>query len=370
MAPPEEEDSPDRWDRFLDGLDRAAKWPTRPGTTARARFLVLLALLSVVAAGAIFVSNHAWRDSLPRSTIAAVGIGLSVLCALWLFGNRGSTTALSVLAALGAILVAAGAAVNWDHVLSPGPPPPGAVVDCPDLSSQASFTGTVAPTEIGYTHLRAEADLHSPVHFRYPPGCTLAFDAYCLGEAKDDWRFDTQDPVWLRTASHDGFVSSADLKAGPPGGNVPEINCPGETPEPGRPEITAPLAPALKGRVTFAAADPDAIQVGFALYYDEAPGHLKKSGWHQLGVDLDTGDGINASWDSRSVPGQSSHRPAAVTLMAVPCNGLEFPSQDHIERAYWVANRQIRHGRSAATAPTPEHGGSAARTLACANTDR
>ncbi len=89
--------------------------------------------------------------------------------------------------------------------------------------------------------------------------------------------------------------------------------------------------------------------------------------WHQIGVDLDTGDGITEDWDSRTVPGQSRHAAATLTLMVVPCLGLEFPSRRHTERAYVVANRTRHiHGSTG----NAVHGGLAAREVACNNPER
>jgi hypothetical protein len=345
--------------------------------SARRRLVVLLVATAAIVGLVLLVSNNVWRGGIPpggipRSTIAAVAIGLEILFALWLFGARGSSTALAILTAIGAVLITAGAAIDWDQVLAAGPPPDGALVDCPERA-EGSFDGVVAPTELGYAHLRDEANLYSTVLLRYPPGCELALDGYCLGEPKDDWRFDTQDPVWFRVAAEreDGepadFIASADLKAGP-GSSVKEVPCPGQIPDPGRPEITAPLGDRLDGPVEFAAAVPGAIQVGFAVHYDDAPGPRSAATWHQIGVDLDTGDGITMQWDSRSVPGQSGHRAAAVTLMVVPCLGLEFPFKRHVERTYMVANRNRVSDRSRLSRSV--HGGSAARELACDNADR
>ncbi len=365
---PEPGENADLGDRLLGLLDRAARWPTRARTGPR--LAVLFVLLALIAGLVLVVSDNVWRERIPRSTIAAIAIALAVLSALWLFGLRGSKVALSILTALGAIFIAAGTAFDWSGLLGSGPPPPGAVVDCPDEAEQGQFDGVVAPTEIGYAHLREEADLHSGIVVRYPPGCELAFDGYCLGEPKDDWRFDIQDPVWFRTAGGDGYVASADLKAGPAGGNVPSVACPGREPAPRRPEVTAPLRPTISGPVEFAAAVPEAIQVGFAVYYDDDPGPRDASSWHQIAVDIETGNGISARWDSRSVPGQSLHRAADVTLMAVPCNGLEFPSDRHTERAYVVANRSVPHLEAKARAPDPIHAGPAALAIACDNPDR
>jgi hypothetical protein len=362
VSTPEEKRDP--WDRFLGWLDRAATWPQR-GSLGR-RLLLLVLSVAVIVGLVLFVSNNWWRDDIPRSAIAAVALGLGVLIALWLFGTRGSNVALSILAAIGAILIAAGTALDLDEVLSDGPPPKGALVDCPDFPD--GFDGIVAPTEIGYAHLRAEPNLHSDVLLRYPPGCRLAFDRYCLGEPKDDWRFDVLDPVWLRVRGGDGYVASADLKVGPPRGSVPRGPCVQDRRGPTPPALTAPLSQRLKGPVEIAASAPRAIQVGFAVYYRDLPGEPGSATWHQIGVDLNTGDGVTTTWDSRSVPGQSRRRAASVSLMAVPCLGLEFPALRPTTHNYFVANR----GRPSAPPmlnPSPESK-DLGRQIACDNVER
>ena len=371
----------DPWDRILGWIDDAAEWPRR-GRSSR-RLIALAAGLAAIALLAVLVSRISWREDVPRSTIAAIAIALAVLLALWLFGSRGSGTAVGVLAALGAILVAAGASLDWNKILGSGSPPEGAVVDCPDLPSDPEFTGVVAPTELGYTHVRLQAGF-SDVDARYPPGCELAFDGYCLGAPKDDWRFDTQDPVWFRLAEPlddggRGYVASADLKAGPPrvapaDGNagplryvVAEVGC--GTPEPTRPEITSPLRKRLTGPVEFTAAAPTAIQVGFAVNYDHIAGAKDSTrAWHQIGIDLNTGDGVGVSWDSRSVPGQRDGEVSRVTLVVVPCLGLEFPGRFAAKETYLIANHARRNAKATpAERPVVDAG---AREEACNNSDR
>ena len=358
----------DLWDRILGWIDDAAGWPQR-GRSSR-RLIALAVGLAVIAFLAVLVSRISWREEIPRSTIAAIAIALAVLLALWLFGSRGSGTAVGVLAAVGAILVAAGASLDWNRILGSGSPPEGAVVDCPDLPSDPDHTGIVAPTEIGYTHVRLEAGF-SEVYARYPPGCELGFDGYCLGEPKDDWRFDTQDPVWFRLtepleSGGRGYIASADLKAGPPGDDLNEIDC--GTPEPLQPEITSPRRDKLTGRVHFAAAAPNAIQVGFAINYDHLRGSVRSNRtWHQIGVDTNTGDGVSVSWDSRSVPGQSHGEVSSVTLVVVPCLGLEFPARSYAERTYSIANHAEPRAKAMPVGPLVVDG---VLNVACDNTDR
>ena len=352
-------------DRLLQRADRIAKWPR--GSSLRWRSTALAIALVTIAVGALLVATSVWRDELPRSTIAAIALAAVVLSVLWLFGPSGWKAALGILSAFGAILLAAGSALDLDQRLPDGPAPRGALVDCPDYPEGHVVDGYVASTELGYALVRGQPNLHSGVVVRYPPGCRLAFEGYCLGEPKDDWRFDVLDPVWFTLTNTEGYVPSADIRAGPKSGGLDALECPGGEAAPRPPEITAPPRGPLTGPVEIAAATPGAIEVGFAVYHPELADRPKPARWHQIGVDLNTGDGITASWDSRSVPGQGDRRPAWVTLLAVPCLGLEFPAEEFDARTYLVANGGGRVPRR--TTP-PADSITDARRLACDNVDR
>jgi hypothetical protein len=350
---------------LLKRADRLVKWPRDASLGWRA--ISLGVALLTVAGIAWLIAETVWRDELPRSTIAAGALAAVVLLVLWLFGPSGWKTALGILSAMGAILIAAGTALNLDQRLPDGPAPRGALVDCPDYPEGHLADGYVASTELGYALVRGRPNLHSGVLLRYPPGCRLAFDGYCLGEPKDDWRFDVLDPVWFTLATTEGYVPSADIRAGPAGGSLELRECPGGQPLPRPPELTAPTRGRLTGPVEIAAAAPRAIQVGFAVYYPEVSGRRESAHWHQIGVDLNTGDGATASWDSRSVPGQGDRRPASVTLLAVPCLGLEFPAEAVDQRTFVVANGG---GPKPQRITPPSESTVVARQLACDNVER
>jgi hypothetical protein len=348
---------------LLERLERLPSWPRRG--SRRSRLIVLAVWLLAVGGGAVLIAHLVWRDELPRSTIALGALVLVGLMILWLFGPSGWRIALTVLSAVAGLLVTAGTALDINGRLPDGPAPPGALVDCPGYPGGHHLSGYVADTQIGYTLVRRRPNLRAHVLEKYPPGCHLAFEGYCIGEPKSHWRFPERDPVWFRLAGREGYVPSADIRAGAKyAGRLSQHDCPGRWPAPRRPEITAPLERRLTGPVEIAAADPEAIEVGFAVYYPEIVGRPGSASWHQIGVDLDTSDGITATWDSRSVPGQSDRRPAPITLMAVPCLGLDFPAHDDARRNYVVANGG---GPTPPTNPPPKAKLADARRIACAN---
>jgi hypothetical protein len=306
----------------------------------------MLGIWILVAAGAYLVSRHWWRDDLPRSSIAIVAVVLCAGSALAIFGVKGPRTLVGVLATVGAVVAVGGGTVKVDTFLSDGPPREGAIVNCPSEPPAQALDGFVAETDLGYSHVRTQPSLSAHVLLRYPPGCELQFSSYCIGEPKIHWRFHDPDPVWFHALGdfHDGYIPGADIRAGPGPNSLPLRACRGGEPSPERPEITAPLEHKLKGPVEITVAAPNATEVGFAVYYEDQPGQPGSANWHQVGVDLNTGNDIRSDWDTRSIPGQSLRKPAALTIAAVPCLGLDFPFYRDRRliagmRSYEVANR-------------------------------
>jgi len=303
----------------------------------------MLCIWLAIAFGAYLVSVLVWRDDLPRSTIGAVALVLCAATALAIFGARGPKTLVGVVAAFGAVVAIGGGTVTLDALLDDGPPQEKAIVNCPP--EDPGKNGFVAP-DLGYALVRSEANLSGDVVLRYPPGCELRLPSYCIGEPKIHWRFNVPDPVWFRAPGdfRDGFIASADIRGAPSLKELDEAkSCP-DIPPPDTPEITSPLEQRLSGEVEITAPAPHATQVGFAVYYENHPSRPGTARWHQIGVDVNPSDGISAQWDTRSVPGQSTPRPASVTIAAVPCIGLESPYYDDGdlaagERRYVVANR-------------------------------
>ncbi len=300
-----------------------------------------------VFAAAWLIADLVWRDQLARWAIAAVGLVVLIAIVVWLFGLSWKTV-LAVLGGLGTILVFAGTALNLGQMLPDGPPPVGALVDCPDLP-EGDYTdgeltdGVVAATRLDYAEVRDRPNLGGKTLRKYPAGCKLAFEGYCIGEPKNHWFYHEQDPVWFWMADGDGYVDgyvpSADIAAGPSAVRVDYRECAHDKPLPDPPEITAPTGRRLTGPIEIAAAAPGAIEVGFAVYYADSPGGSDLADWHQIGVDAETGDGITARWDTRSVPGQGEHgRPAPITLLVAPCLGLQFPAPKFDWRHYVAAN--------------------------------
>jgi hypothetical protein len=310
--------------------------------------LLLMGLVwLLIAFGAWLVAKLTWRDDLSRSLIGGVALVLFAATALAIFGIKGPQTLVAVLAALGAVVAIGGGTIKVNALLSAGPPHEGALVNCPPQPSDEVTHGFVADTDLGYALVRTKPNLSAHVLLRYPPGCELQFTGgYCIGAPKAGWRFHDPNSVWFYALGdfRNGYIPDADIRAGPRGTHLPRKDCHGGEAAPETPEITSPLEHRLTGPVEITAAVPHANEVGFAAFYEDRPGDPTSAKWHQIGVDLNTHDGIAASWDTRSIPGQSSRHPAPVTIAAVPCLALEFPFRSDRGpsagvRSYVAANR-------------------------------
>jgi len=305
----------------------------------------MVGIWAVIIVGAYLVSLHWWRDELSRSLIGAMALVLCAVSALVIFGVQGPKTLVAVFATFGAVVAIGGGKANVGALLSDGPPQEGAIVNCPPQPPDRAPHGFVAEVGSGYALLRSDPNLSAHVPLRYPSGCELRFTSYCIGEPKLHWRFHDPDPVWFYALGdfHPGYIAGADIRAGPRANSLPFKRCPGE-PSPARPEITAPLEHTLKGPIEITAAAPNTTEVGFAAYYEDRPGRPQSATWHQLGVDLNTSNGVSSDWDTRSIPGQSLRMPTRLTIAAVPCLGLDFPfyKDGRVSagvRSYIAANR-------------------------------
>ena len=289
-----------------------------------------------VAAATWLIADLVWRDRLPRSAIAAGALAALALIVVWLFGSKGWRAALGVLSALGAILLAAGTALDLDQRLPDGPPPAGALVDCPDNPEGDYTDGFVAATRLNYTSVRDRPTLIGKIWRRYPAGCRLAFEGYCIGEPKVHWLFHEKDAVWFSLADGHGYVPSADITAGPSAENVRTPGLCSRQATTGAAGDHRAQGRRLTGPIEIAAAAPGAIEVGFAVCYADLAADPTWSDWHQIGVDVETGDGITARWDTRSVPGPGRARSpgldhgARCALLGAPVPGAESDQRNYV----------------------------------------
>jgi hypothetical protein len=290
--------------------------------------------------------------------VAVLLIGL-VLAGLW------GAKALALVAAL--LGVAGYANLNFlTNALPPGPQPPGALVRCPSLKLNTGWAGQI-DDQVGPTGAFAflGPSIYARGTHRYPRGCVLDFDGYCVGDALRDRRSALPNTVWYRRRGE--FFPGAAVtpilthrtKA------IARRDCAGGAPAPMTPAFVGPSAATVSGVVKLAAVAPYAEIVGFAAYFDNVSGNARSGSWHRLGVDPSSSGGFHLAWDTLSALGRDQSAATTVTVMAVPCLALDFPGKVQTTRDY----RVVRHvGAQATIASAPE--GTPALTAAQRTTAR
>lgn len=288
--------------------------------------------------GAVYVAAHGVATVAGHSaTVAGIGIlciGL-VLAGLW------GAKALAFVAAL--LGVAGYANLNFlTNLLPSGPQPAGALVRCPTARLSTGWAGEV-DQQVGTTGAFAYsgASVYARGTRRYPAGCVLDFDGYCVGESLRDLRSAAPDTVWYRRGKD--FIAGATITPISTSRRKGDAArpCPGSVPPPRTPAFLAPLARALSGHPRLAVVAPYAEMVGFAAYFDNVPGSRGTGSWHRISVDRSASGGFHVTWDTLSAIGKQRVG-TQVTVVAVPCLALNFPASVQSTRDYTVVpSRQL-----------------------------
>jgi hypothetical protein len=269
-----------------------------------------------------------WKsdEAISRREIASwclLGTGASLLLIWW------SKEALATVAAVLGFAGVTDLAILTDH-LPDGPSRVGELRKCPRAALDTDSSGRINETAgAGGAPMRATASTDFKVLYRFPAGCTLDFEGYCIGQSVTDLGNHAPNRVWyLHKDKQDGSIAlipgaevlSTYLK---PGTNPSK--CPGQQPGPKAPTLIR-LHPRVNGQtVTLAAAASYTEIVGLAMNHEEIPGDRQSRRWHRVSVDTSFGDGFALTWDARSVV-HTQHR-FHVWIAVVPCYALDFPSR-------------------------------------------
>jgi hypothetical protein len=189
----------------------------------------------------------------------------------------------------------------------------------PDLRGVA-FTGTTYG--IG-ANVRSGASLSAVVRLRVPPGCTLGFSGYCLGDVVQDETAGTPDTRWF-IAPDLGEVSSAIVHGNPPAGLAPSP-CPDDVPAPASITLSVRPAAGSPGGVELEATGSQVWIVGFAAQYRKG-GVGSAPAWHQLGLTgLGNGPAFQVLFQppAHAAPGGGA---GAIPIVAVACLGGDGPT--------------------------------------------
>ncbi|MFJ1709462.1 hypothetical protein [Kitasatospora sp. NPDC088346] len=181
----------------------------------------------------------------------------------------------------------------------------------------ALFQGT---TYAGSTRVRSSASRSAPVTDEIPPGCTVQFVGFCIGDAETDLTAGTPDARWFKLGSG-GMVPSGMVHGNPPWESRPD-RCPGEFPAPSSISLVAAPRPSDPEAVELRASGSYLGIVGFAGYFSDSGQAVPVPRWHQLGLIGVGVDGFVLPW--RIAKPTADQGP--IQLVAVACLGGDGPT--------------------------------------------
>lgn len=218
-------------------------------------------------------------------------------------------------------------------------------------ASPGSFLGL---TYGAGANVRIGASMAAPVLVRLPPGCTVRFSGYCLGDVVQDATSATPDMRWFILPDQ-GEVASAVVHGDPPA-SVPPQQCPDSVPGPS--SISVSLSPAQSGGgvVDLTAKGVRLWIVGFAAYYGSGPSGASPK-WHQLGMTTATAGSFNALLRTALVTGSSTSPGVRVVAAAclggdgatdVAASGVVEPGRSFVLKADTLASADLAAAERAA----------------------
>lgn len=188
----------------------------------------------------------------------------------------------------------------------PGPPPD-------QTAAPGSFLGlTYGPG----ANVRTGASMSASVVVRLPPGCTVRFSGYCLGDVVQDATSATPDMRWFILPDQ-GEVASAVVHGDPSVSAAPQ-QCPDSVPGPSSISISLSPAESGGGVVDLTAKGVHLWIVGFAAYYATGSSGAAPK-WHQLGMTTAAAGSFNALLRTALVAGSSTS--SGIPVVAAACLG-------------------------------------------------
>jgi hypothetical protein len=243
---------------------------------------------------------------------------------------------------LGGVIVSTLALIG---VLLPAVPATSAEdVACPGARLRGvTSLGTAATSVVGGINARAEANLSSTQLARYPTGCTIGFDGFCVGRPVRDVTYaglpvQRRDGRWLRIArsrtpvkhwlAHklsgephsDQYIAAAVVQTRSFASlSDQRIECPAGRPDSGKATITISRMP--DGTVRLQGRSEHSYDLQYAVVIPQATSGDK---YRQITADAAQVGIWNARATAQSVPTSG----AVVVVVAAPCIGPSIPPFD------------------------------------------
>ncbi|WP_052681794.1 helix-turn-helix domain-containing protein [Saccharothrix sp. ST-888] len=269
--------------------------------------------------------------SLPPAGGVAPGPGRSPVWVRW-----------SLTAAAVAVMAAIGLTTLWVSGLSRTQRSAEAVMAgpvCLSAGPLGPFSGT---TYNPRTAVRAGAHLDAPVVLEVPPGCSLRFTGYCLGEPVVDTTSGSPDVRWFKV-SQGGVVSSAVIHGNPPAAMQPS-SCPDSVPSPSAVRLAAVRPLDSPEAVELRSTGSHLAIVGYAAYFAPAGDPAQGPKWQQIGLTDKASAGFPVSWRLGALRA-GAPAGASVPVVAVACLGGGAPTG--VADAWQVPLDAVDGGRKA-----------------------
>jgi hypothetical protein len=255
-----------------------------------------------------------------------------------------------VMTAAAGALAFATAAFSAATLLAPNTPLKAAAPACPSapVYGAAFFAQTVE--ELGGANARSGAGTGYPQVNRFPGGCTLGFDGYCIGEPIGDLRAmitkDTPwpDQRWLIVHRRDELVASGRVQSQSKEsdlGEKPDSRCGkwGGQPPPKVTNLTVTPPPAGQDLVALQVESSGAVAVGYAVQLLTAPIDGAYP-FGRIGAKAN-GPAFEARWNPVLAAEHLSNQSGDVRVAAVACLAPADPMGDPLAKRVHLVHGKV-----------------------------
>jgi hypothetical protein len=263
-----------------------------------ALILLILAGLTALVARLLFEGGFLYGSDQQR----AFNLGIAALMALGviaMFWPR-LTDAGAAASTLAVSLSIATVTFGIMQTLVRNTPAGAAAPACPGASVQGSRFLAQTQTGIGVNARRGPGRQYEQIN-RFPGGCSLGFDGFCVGEPIPDFVTDEPDVRWLLLHRAEGVVASGKIQSQSPErslGRAPAGRCSSIGGLPLSPPVSLSASIEAKSLVHLLGRSRGAGSIGYAIYF-ATPLTIGGFPYAQIGLTKDvTPQGFPSDWDA------------------------------------------------------------------------
>lgn len=290
---------------------------------------VLIALACAAVAGRYILFQHGVLYGEAAAKMASLAVAGIIIVAGYLplrmlrHGRQTPANAPateSIVAAVAAILGLALTAYSVSELVAPNTPTAASVPACAGVPVYGA--GYFAVTEQNGVNARSGPGPQYPQVNRYPSGCTLGFDGYCIGSAERDFVIGTPDQRWLIVRNRNQLVSAAVVLSESAESNLGTAPSPRCAALGGLPQPRAISQFAYNtGSGELNASAPGAVLVGYGI----AALNLSNPGYYAGTLGTDTNSSFPAHLAPSALASYAQGASGQVLLGAAICLAVNVP---------------------------------------------